>query len=297
MFLFYSIVRDHALAKAKSNLKPPLRQLRQVYLLYIGSQAILSFYKEPAAGSTPTPSFQKRGCGGIVWRMKKNETIVISVGGSLIVPDTIDTRFLKKLKQLIQKHIAHNTRFLIISGGGKTARSYQAAGNAVTKLSDTDLDWIGIHATRLNAHLLRAIFFKEAHPVIITNPLKDALPKKSHLIIAAGFQPGGSTDLRAVQLAKRLHATKLINLTNTDGVYDKDPKKHKTAQRFGVLSWRDFRALLPKKWDPGLSAPFDPVAAAEAEKLGLEVLILNGNKLNEFEKALKGKSFLGTRVS
>lgn len=222
---------------------------------------------------------------------------MISVGGSLIVPDQIDIAFLKKFKTLIQMGLSGGKRFLIISGGGKTARNYQEAGRKVSKLSNEDLDWLGIHSTRLNAHLLRTIFYKEAHPVIVTNPLKDSLPKSASLIVAAGFKPGGSTDLRAVQLAKRLGSEKLVNLTNTDGVYDKDPQKYKRVKLLKELDWKSFRKLLPKKWDPGLSSPFDPVAAKEAERLNLEVAIMNGNDLKQLEKYLNGKSFKGTVIA
>jgi hypothetical protein len=41
----------------------------------------------------------------------------MSVGGSLIVPQEIDTLFLKKLKILIEDEIAHHERhFILISG-------------------------------------------------------------------------------------------------------------------------------------------------------------------------------------
>jgi uridylate kinase len=53
-------------------------------------------------------------------------------------------------------------------------------------------------------------------------------------------------------------------------------------------NWADFRKLIPDRWDPGLSSPFDPIAAKEAESLGLEVAIINGKKLDEFENYLSG---------
>ena len=83
----------------------------------------------------------------------------MSVGGSLIVPDDIDTDFLTQFKNLIhtQAAIYSGRRFIIIAGGGRTARRYQDAASAVTALTPDDLDWMGIHATRLNGHLLRTI--------------------------------------------------------------------------------------------------------------------------------------------
>jgi uridylate kinase len=227
-----------------------------------------------------------------------HERIVVSVGGSLIVPDRIDTDFLARLKSLILEHIGRSFSFVMIAGGGKTARRYQAAAQAVTDLSANDLDWIGIHSTRLNGHLLRTIFRNVAHPVMITNPDEVLdVPPDIPLIVAAGYRPGASTDLRAVQIAARCGATKVVNLSNIDYVYDRDPRENADAKKIERISWTEFRALIPVDWDPGLSSPFDPVAAKEAERLSLEVAIINGAKLDEFSNYLAGKSFMGTIIS
>lgn len=230
--------------------------------------------------------------------MHKTDTVVISVGGSLIVPDDIDVSFLKKFKRFITEELARGKRFAIITGGGRTARRYQAAAGKVSSLAPEDLDWLGLHATRLNGHLLRTIFRDVAHPVIITNPDEVLdVPTSAKLIIAAGYRPGASTDLRAVQIAAHLRAESVVNLSNIDYAYDKDPRKYKQARPIKETSWGAFRLLLPAEWDPGLNAPFDPVAAREAERLGLEVAIVNGARLGEVKKYLSGKKFVGTRVS
>jgi len=229
---------------------------------------------------------------------KDQEIIVMSVGGSLIVPDHIDTTFLSSLKTLIEKEIAtKGRRFIIIAGGGKTARRYQDAAGTVSKLDPEDLDWMGIHATRLNGHLLRTIFRDTAHPVMITNP-DDVIdvPRSTSLIIAAGYRPGASTDLRAVQIAKHVHASKLINLSNIDYVYTADPRKDAHATRIEDTTWTEFRKIIPDEWSPGLSSPFDPVAAREAESLGMEVVIINGEKPEEIEHYLNDEMFVGTRI-
>jgi uridylate kinase len=226
----------------------------------------------------------------------ERERIVVSVGGSCIVPDQIDTEFIKKFKALILEKVQRGFTFSIIAGGGKTARRYRDAAQAVTPLSPQDLDWIGIHATRLNAQLLRNIFAGYAHQHVIKNPTID-VDADEPITIAAGWMPGFSTDHCAVLMAKNLGATRLVNLSNIDYVYDSDPVKNKHAKKFEKISWPDFRTLIPKDWDPGLSSPFDPVAAKEAESLGLEVAIINGAKLEEFSNYLDGKPFVGTIIS
>ncbi len=230
--------------------------------------------------------------------MSHTETIVISVGGSLIVPgDTIDTHFLSSLRDLIENETATGRRFILITGGGKTARKYAEAAKEVAPLENEDLDWLGIHATRLNAHLVRTIFRDLAHPVIITNP-DDILdtPKHAKLVIAAGYRPGSSTDLRAVQIAERVKAKKIINLSNIDYVYTADPKLDPTATKIEDITWSEFRKLIPESWDPGLNAPFDPIAAREAEAKGIEVACINGTKLVSLQNYLEGKPFTGTRI-
>ena len=226
----------------------------------------------------------------------ERERVVVSVGGSLIVSDGIDVEFLTNFKTLILEKVQRGLTFSIIAGGGKTARRYQEAANAVTPLSRHDLDWIGIHSTRLNAQLLRNIFVGYAHSQIIKNPTID-IEAEEPLIIAAGWQPGCSTDYDAVLVAKNIGASRLVNLSNIDYVYDSDPKKNPNAKKIEKISWADFRNVIPKEWDPGLSSPFDPVAAKEAEALGLEVAIINGEKLGEFDNYLSGKTFTGTVIS
>src|SRR5688572_25176331 len=101
--------------------------------------------------------------------IKKRQKIIISVGGSVIVPNNgITIKFLKKLNKFIRDQLAknENRQFFLVIGGGSTARHYRDAGKDVVghDLTFWDLDWLGIHATRLNAHLVRTIFQDIAHP-------------------------------------------------------------------------------------------------------------------------------------
>lgn len=230
----------------------------------------------------------------------KRERIVVSVGGSLIVPDQIDSDFLTRFKALILEKVQKGFSFTIIAGGGKTARRYQEAAHAVTPLSRHDLDWIGIHSTRLNGQLLRNIFVGYAHPQVIKNPTID-IDGDEPIIIAAGWQPGCSTDYDAVLMAKNLGARRLVNLSNIDYVYTADPKNPPAGgprpEKIERIDWAAFRKLIPEEWDPGLSSPFDPIAAKEAQALGLEVAIMNGAKLEEFSNYLDEKPFQGTVIA
>jgi len=224
-----------------------------------------------------------------------NNITIISLGGSLIAPDQIDTTFLKGFKKLIDSLTIKGQRFVIICGGGKTARIYQSAAKNIIKLTDEDIDWLGIHATRINGHLLRTIFYQTAHPIIIKDPT-EKIDFRESVLIAAGWKPGCSTDYDAVLIAKQLGAKKLVNLSNIQYVYDRDPRKFKNAKKIEQSDWPSFRRLLPEKWSPGLNSPFDPVASKLAEKLNLEVDILDGKNLKNLKLCLEGKKFIGTII-
>lgn len=224
--------------------------------------------------------------------------VVISLGGSLIVPDEIDWRFVKNFKKVIESQIKKGFRFIIVAGGGKTARKYIEAGARVGDVDSEDKDWIGIHSTRLNAHFLRTIFKKYAHPTINTNPYdpEGFLKTKERILVAAGYRPGNSTDYMAALLAKNFAVKKIVNLSNIDYVCDKDPRKFKDAKKIKEISWPEFQKIVGDKWDPGLNAPFDPVASKLAGKEDMQVTILNGKKLANFQKYLDGEKFVGTTI-
>lgn len=230
-----------------------------------------------------------------------NVPIVISLGGSLIVPDEIDWLFLKKFKKLIIGEVKKGKKFIIVTGGGATARRYQKAAKLAERLTRDDSDWIGVHATRLNAHLIKTIFRRFAHPRINKNPqtnekLENSFADGSSILIAAGWRPGWSTDYVATILAQRLGSKTLINLSNIRYVCDKDPRKFKDAKKIKNISWKNFRSIVGDKWDPGLNVPFDPVASRLGEKIGLKVVIAEGKNIKNLKNILTDKKFQGTVI-
>jgi uridylate kinase len=226
------------------------------------------------------------------------ETIVMSVGGSLIVPDQIDIEFLKNLKQFILDETAKGRHFIIIAGGGRTARNYQEAAKAVTGLDNEDLDWLGIHSTRLNGHLLRTIFKDNANPRIVMNYIDDLeeIEFTENILVGAGWKPGWSTDYDAVLMAEKYGAEVVINLSNVTQVCSEDPRENPDAIRYDNLSWSEFQKLVGDVWDPGMSAPFDPIASKKATGLGLTVAILNGGDLANLESYMNSEEFVGTII-
>jgi uridylate kinase len=226
--------------------------------------------------------------------MKK--TYIISVGGSLIVPNGgIDWKFLKNFRKLIIGEIRKGRKFFLVSGGGATARNYISAADKIVRISDEDRDWLGIHATRINAHLLRTVLFDHAHPEIIKNPTF-RLAAKEKIIIAGGWKPGWSTDYVAAMIAQEYEIKTIINLSNVDYAYDRDPGKFKNAKAIKEIDWKNFRKIVGNAWKPGLNAPFDPVASRKAESLGLEVVVMNGKDFLNLKNFFSGRKFKGTVI-
>lgn len=229
---------------------------------------------------------------------KKSERIIISLGGSLLVPESIDDVFVANFKKFIITHIKKGYRFILVTGGGRTARKYIESAATVTKINDEDRDWLGIHATRMNAHLVRTIFREYAHPRINTNPhdLEDFYSAPEPILVAAGWRPGFSTDFDAVVLGKYLGVKRIVNLSNIERVYDKDPRHNSDATPYDRLTWKEFRKIVGKKWNPGMNVPFDPIASAMAEEEDMEVAIMNGGDLSNVTGYIAGKKFVGTLI-
>lgn len=223
------------------------------------------------------------------------EKIIISLGGSLIVPEEIDQKFVQDFRSLILTQVKLGKKFIIITGGGKICRKYQDAAKKLSDSSNEDLDWIGIAALKLNAEFMRVVFDKEANSKVIAN-LSEDFSFEKNIVIGSAYEPGHSTDWDAVLAAKKVGAKKIINLSNIDFVYDSDPKKNPNAKKLESLSWAEYRSLIPKDWDPGLNSPFDPTASHAAEEAGIEVVIMNGRPIDNLKRYLDGKSFTGTVI-
>jgi len=225
---------------------------------------------------------------------------VISLGGSIVAPSGVDTEFLKNFYNLIRSFIKNGSdrRFIFVVGGGGPARQWQGAYReiAADKINNDEADWIGITATRLNAQLVKAVMSEWCSQDVVINP-REVDPLTGHVLVAAGWKPGFSTDYDAVLLAERFGADMVINLSNIEKVYTGDPKTDPGAKPIDKISWADFRAIIGDEWTPGKNVPFDPVASRHAEKIGLKVICAGGKDLENLKKILNGEDFTGTTIS
>jgi uridylate kinase len=228
---------------------------------------------------------------------------VISLGGSIVAPEGVDTNFLRGFLALVRELLEEDPlrRFILVVGGGGPARAWQKAYRAIAdgvsaKISDDEADWIGIMATRLNAQLVRALVSEWCPQAVVTDPTAVG-SFEGRVLVAAGWKPGFSSDNDAVLLAERFHAEQVINLSNIEQVYTDDPKRNPEAQPIDRISWAEFRKLVGTEWTPGKNVPFDPVASARAAELGLTVICAAGWDLGNLGRLLRDAAFTGTVIS
>ncbi len=228
--------------------------------------------------------------------MKNKETFVLSLGGSLVIPNEIDVIFLKKFRKIIIDKVKRGNKFIIVTGGGDAARKYQNAAKEITKVLATDLDWVGIAATKINAELVRVMFGNLAYEKVITNPNKKVKTNKK-ILIGSGWVPGFSSDKDAVLLAKTYGAKTVINMSNITYVYTADPNKVKSAKPIKNMNWNEFLDLIGRKWKPGVHVPFDPEASKFAQKNKMKVIVTKGTDASNLLKILANKPAKGTIIS
>jgi uridylate kinase len=99
-----------------------------------------------------------------------------------------------------------------------------------------------------------------------------------------------------VLLAKTFGVRQIINASNVDYIYTSDPKTNITASALKKISWKEFRKIIGNKWVPGAHLPFDPLAAKEAEQIGLQVVFVRGTQLQQLDSALRGEEVEGTII-
>jgi uridylate kinase len=226
----------------------------------------------------------------------KKQIIVLSLGGSIIVPDKINSKFLLAFKKTLIQH-TKNYKFVIVCGGGSTARKY------IQGLKDINANnhlqsFAGISATRMNARFV-SYFFNQ-------NPERGIPHKKREIkkylkrqdIVFCGaleYEPNQTSDSTAAKIANYFN-TSFINLTNIKGLYTDNPLKNKKAKFIPEISWKNFKKMANKiKFAPGQHFVLDQTAAEMILKNKTKTYILGPNikNLNNF---LNRKDFIGTTI-
>lgn len=226
--------------------------------------------------------------------MKK--TWVISLGGSRIVPDEVDEKFLVRFKKLIDSHPSQ--KFVVVTGGGSTARRYIGALKRLDKKTKTQ-SMAGIAVTRLHAGFMARFFGKKANEEIPENMGKVKNLLKGNQVVFCGglrYRKNNTSDGTAAKLAAKIGCS-FINLTNVNGLYTADPRKDKKAKFIPKMTWKKFEGITGGiKFEAGQHFVLDQIAAETIMKNKIPTYIVGS--LSAIDKILNGeKNFGGTLIS
>jgi uridylate kinase len=221
------------------------------------------------------------------------ETIIISLGGSVIISEDADITFFKRLVNLLKK-LSLKYKILIVIGGGKIARKYIILGRELG-LNEEILDDFGIKITRINARFLSSII--EISNKEIPSTTTEAIKIEKPIVIMGGTTPGHSTDLVGAELAEKSGADRFIIATNVDGIYDKDPNKYDDATQLKEITVKELIEKYGTKWNAaGSNIVIDGPALEVIDKIKIPTFIVNGTRLDQLEKAITNQNFEGTRI-
>jgi uridylate kinase len=221
------------------------------------------------------------------------QTIVISIGGSVLFPEDIDEHYFEKLTKLFEK-LSKKYKIYLVVGGGKTARKYIKIGRKLG-LNEIKLDQIGIDVTRINAELFAALLANSNQKIPFTTD--EAKKMTNEIIIMGGTTPGHSTDMVGAELAQKTHASKFIVATNVDGVYDKDPNEFSDAKKYDEISIDELIQKYGTKWESaGKNMVIDGPALGIIKQEKIPTHVLNGKNLDDLENAITDKKFNGTKI-
>ncbi|HRN53216.1 MAG TPA: UMP kinase [Gemmatimonadaceae bacterium] len=188
----------------------------------------------------------------------------------------------------------------MVIGGGNIVRGSQISKMGMDRVS---ADYMGMLGTVINAlafqdvleregldtRVMTAIRMEEiAEPYIRRRAIRH-LEKGRAVIFAAGTgNPYFSTDTAAVLRGIQMKADVIIKATSVDGVYNADPKKDSSAQKFDAISFSDVVSKELKV--------MDHTAITLCKENALPLIVLNIHTKGIVAAALRGEP-VGTLVS
>ena len=144
---------------------------------------------------------------------------------------------LKRYARMLSE-ISEKVQPVVVAGGGKLARDYISTARSLGS-DEASLDILGIEVSRLNARLMIIALGDQAYPVVpedLEQVSKAVTAGK--IVVTGGLHPGQSTNATAALIAEKIKASKFLNATDVNGIYDSDPNKNENARLFNEITVR-----------------------------------------------------------
>ena len=225
-------------------------------------------------------------------------TIVISIGGSILLEDMSKTDYIDSLSDLLTNLSTTHKLYLVV-GGGKISRQYIKLARALGA-DEVSLDELGIECTRLNARILiTALGNENVYPFPIKTIEETVeVGNKYSMTVMGGTVPGHTTDAVAAELAESVNAERLIIATSVDGVNIADPKKDPSAEKLDEVTAEKLVEIVSKEDHKGAgpNVVVDLPASKAIARTGILTYVLDGRDLDSLEKAVNNEKFNGTII-
>lgn len=213
---------------------------------------------------------------------------VISLGGSIF--SKADEKYLVKFIQKIKGFRS----YAIVVGGGQMARS-QISRLRSLGAKEYHLDMMGIQATRLNAMMVSLAL---GNLMEIPKSIDEAVRqmKLYNRVVMGGTEPGHTTDAVSLLLAEALNRDTVVNITNVDFIYDRDPKIP-GARKIEKISYSSaIDMITSEKRRAGANFPMDLLSLNIARRSDIRIKIVSFRNMENTFKAIMGKRFVGTII-
>jgi len=210
--------------------------------------------------------------------------VVVSFGGSVIKKEHLPE---------IGKLFSRVKPLAVVVGGGRLLEDYVGFVSE-HGLSKYDIDKMLIHMTYINAYLLKT-FVKDSE--VFYDIDTAALWYGIKRVILGGTHPGHTTDTVTALLCEKLGERVMINITDVDGIYDRDPRKYSDAELIPRMTYAELESVIRDSREPRSHAVIDAVAVKILRRSGIELRVVGGTNIQELKKALTGKRFRDTVVT
>jgi len=221
--------------------------------------------------------------------------LVIRFGGS-VVASPLNPEIIGKYVELLRKLRADGYEVVVVVGGGKIARQFIQAAKKLN-LTEEEQDELAIYVSRLIAELIRKKLGKEGCRGIpkSAQEAKNCLDK-GKMVVMGGIKPGMTTDTVAALIADAIKADLLIKATDQEGIYTKDPRKHKNAKLLKKVKLSELKKIFEEnRHKAGIHQILDPEAVKILKKLRIKLIVVNGFNPENVLLAVRGEE-VGTVV-
>lgn len=221
--------------------------------------------------------------------------IVLRIGGS-VVASPINTELISKYIELLKTLKKQGHEVAAVVGGGKLAREFISIANNL----DLDMqvqDELAISVSRLFAQLfLKKLGQIGCERVATTLNEAEQCLSNGKIMVMGGLKPGITTDAVAALVAEHIKADLLVKGTDQDGVFDKDPRKHKDAIKLDHLFLDELCKVLElNKHEAGMHQIIDPVAIEVLKRRRTKLVVVNGFNPENILAAINGEK-VGTII-